>query len=463
MKQSTEDTHRLFALENLGCAKNQVDAEVMIRYLEDSDWRRTEDFSKASLIIVNTCGFIEPAKQESIETTLELREEYPHARILLAGCLSQRYGEELHSGLKEADGIFGNKDLSKIVEAADSVSKGESPLLLPHYAEYDRKRDNLLSFPGSVYLKISEGCDHRCSFCAIPLIRGGLRSIPKTDIVEEARGLIDRGVFEVNLIAQDLAAYGREHGSAEFIPLLRELAGLPGDFRIRLLYIHPDEFPPDLISVVRDNPAIVPYFDIPFQHASQKVLRAMGRRGSGEDYLSLIEKIRDGLPEAVIRSTLLAGFYGEGEGEFRELLEFQRQAQFDWAGVFSYSPEEGTAALAYEGKPGFDRPSEEVEERVKILKERQYRISEMRMDRFVGKKLRILIEEPVEQENLFLGRAYLHAPEVDGAAVIHMPEGHPSLNKTDRVKPGAFEPGKVVTCRIVRRNNIDLEGVVENG
>ncbi|MFP4179583.1 MAG: 30S ribosomal protein S12 methylthiotransferase RimO [Spirochaetaceae bacterium] len=481
MEKRKEHTHRLFALENLGCAKNQVDAEVMIRYLKDSGWIYTEDFSKADIIIINSCGFIEPAKQESIETTLELSTEYPKARILLAGCLSQRYGEELHTGLQEADGIFGNRDLSKVVDAAESVYRGESPLLLPHYGDYDRKRDNLLSFPGSVYLKISEGCDHRCSFCAIPLIRGGGRSIAKTHIVEEAKALIDRGVFEINLIAQDLASYGKDLGKADFIPLLRELGNLSGDYRIRLLYIHPDEFPSDLVSVVRDYPVIVPYFDIPFQHASEKVLRAMGRRGNAESYLSLIEKIREGLPDAVIRSTLLTGFYGEGESEFGELLEFQEQAQFDWAGMFAYSPEEDTPALAYEGKPGFERPSEgprgEGAKRVKILQERQYSISESRMERFVGKTLRILVEEPVEGENLFLGRGYLHAPEVDGAAVIHLPEATAlsrgvDTNTSSALEPGragfepgraAFEPGKVVSCRIVRRNNIDLEGVVVDG
>ena len=457
----TTDTHKgyLFALENLGCAKNQVDAEVMIRYLEEAGWEYSEDFSRARLIIVNSCGFIEPAKEESIETTLEMRSQYPGAKILLAGCLSQRYGDELSEGLEEADGVFGNRDLSKIVETAERMME-EEVLELPDYAEYDRRRDKLLSFPGSSYLKISEGCSHRCSFCAIPLIRGGLRSIPRETIITEARRLIDHGVFEINLIAQDLAAYGKDFGEGEFISLLRELAELPGDYWLRLLYIHPDEFPRELIPVVRDHPAVLPYFDIPFQHASPKVLRAMGRRGDAESYLSLIDEIRKGLPEAVIRTTFLVGYYGEGEREFEELLDFQRRAQFDWAGVFSYSPEEGTAALAYEGKEGFAREPEAAVEREARLKSLQQPISEAMMDRFVGKSLRVLVEERVQQEDLLLGRAYLQAPEVDGAAVIHLPEeGRTREESAD----GSVRPGDTINCRIVRRNNIDLEGVIEHG
>ena len=445
MKNDREERRRAFALDNLGCAKNQVDAEVMIRYLEEAGWRYTGDFSEAELIIVNSCGFIEPAKQESIDTTLELRSAYPGARILMAGCLSQRYGPDLHGDFSEADGFFGNRDLSRIVEAAEEVSGGKSSLIVPPYAEYDRRRDILLSFPGSAYLKISEGCNHRCSFCAIPLIRGGLRSIPRERLMAEACDLIDRGIFEINLIAQDLAAYGSDRGDSEFIPLLRDLASLPGDFRLRLLYIHPDNFPEELVSVVRDHPKITPYFDIPFQHASPKILTAMGRRGDADAYLSLLERIRSGLPDAVVRTTFLVGFYGEGDTEFDELLRFQEQARFDWAGVFSYSPEEDTAALSYEGKAGFSREPNAAWEREEELKRLQLPISEERMDRFVGTTQWVLTEEPVQQEELVLGRAYMHAPDVDGAVVVH---------------GSGIEPGQKLRCRIVRRNNIDLEGVV---
>jgi ribosomal protein S12 methylthiotransferase len=480
MEHSGTHTGYLFALDNLGCAKNQVDAEVMIRYLEEAGWEYTEDFSRARLIIVNSCGFIEPAKEESIETTLEIRSQYPGARILLTGCLSQRYGAELSEGLEEADGVFGNRDLSRIVETAERVMEEGEALELPDYAEYDRSREKLLSFPGSSYLKISEGCSHRCSFCAIPIIRGGLRSIPRETITTEALRLIESGVFEINLIAQDLAAYGKDYGEGEFISLLRELAGLPGDYWLRLLYIHPDEFPRELISVVRDHPAVLPYFDIPFQHASPKVLRAMGRRGDAESYLSLIDEIREGLPEAVIRTTFLVGYYGEGEREFEDLLEFQRRAQFDWAGVFSYSPEEGTAALAYEGKEGFTRESGAAAEREGRLKSLQQSISEERMERFVGRSLRVLVEERVRKEDLILGRAYLQAPEVDGAAVIHLPGGEHTSEEVSggrslpagAVRSGSaatfrsdaeIRPGDTIDCRIVRRNNIDLEGVIEHG
>jgi ribosomal protein S12 methylthiotransferase len=451
MERAHAPEGRRFSLENLGCAKNQVDAEVMIRRLLEAGWEYTEDPDRAQLIIVNSCGFIEPAKQESIDTTLDLRDRYPDKKILLAGCLSQRYGSELAGELAEVDGIFGNRDLSAVVETAEAALRGESPVALPAYAEYDERRSTLLSFPGSSYLKISEGCRHRCSFCAIPLIRGGLRSMAREEVLEEARRLIRSGVFEINLIAQDLASYGLDRGEAEFLPLLRELAGIPGDFWIRLLYIHPDSFPGELIPLIRDHPKILPYFDIPFQHASVKVLRAMGRRGNADSYLSLVERIRGALPDAVLRTTLLVGFYGEGEREFEELLQFQQSAQFDWAGSFTYSPEDETAALTYEGRPDYGREPDAAAQRERRLRDLQQSISEGRMERFAGRTLRVLVEERVEQEELLLGRAYLQAPEVDGAVVIHPAAGQ------------LPEAGRTVTCRILRRNNIDLEAVVTNG
>ncbi len=488
MNEVREKEQRVFSIENLGCAKNQVDAEVMIRYLSDAGWEYSSEHEDADLIIINSCGFIEAAKQESLESTIEIRQRYPSAKLVLAGCLSQRYGNELRRELQEVDGIMGNGDLSKIVDLAAVVCETEAggtgstgstdgtfgngstdgaepapALLLPSHAEYDRRRERLLSFPGSAFLKISEGCDHRCSFCAIPLIRGGLRSIPRRIVLDDARALIERGIYEINLIAQDLAAYGSDEaagreGSAvgnppsssewqhgEFLSLLEDLAELPGDFRLRLLYVHPDNFPAELPELVKRKKKLLPYFDIPFQHASKKLLQAMGRRGDAEKYLGLVEGIRETLPDAIIRTTFLAGFYGEGRDEFESLLDFQQRARFDWAGVFAYSPEEDTAALGYEGKQGYERPDQkETEARVDELQRRQIEISEERMDRFVGSRLKVLIEEEVEGEELTLGRAYIHAPEVDGAVVVH---------------GKGMEAGDRLCCRILRRNGIDLEAL----
>lgn len=465
MNEVREIERRVYSVENLGCAKNQVDAEVMIRYLNDAGWHYSAEHEDADLIIINSCGFIEAAKKESLETSLEIRQMYPQAKLILAGCLSQRYGAELQRELQEVDGIMGNGDLAKIVDLAALLCETEaghdgaeaSPaLVLPSPADYDRRRSRLLSFPGSAFLKISEGCNHRCSFCAIPLIRGGLRSIPRRLLIDDARALIERGIYEINLIAQDLAAYGSdtahdESGEAhgDFLSLLEDLAELPGDFRLRLLYIHPDNFPAKLPQLVKRKKTLLPYFDIPFQHASKKILRAMGRKGDAEGYLELVEGIRMILPDAVIRTTFLVGFYGEGKDEFEELLDFQKRARFDWAGVFPYSPEEETAALGYGGKKGYELPKvKETAGRVDELQRQQTAITEECMDRYVGRRLKVLIEEAVEGEDLALGRAHIHAPEVDGAVVVH---------------GKGLEAGDRFCCRILRRNGIDLEALPARG
>jgi len=301
-----------FYIESLGCAKNQVDSEVIYHKLEQKGWVYVEQAEQADLIIVNSCGFIQPAKEESIETVLSLRKAYPDKKVLLAGCFAQRYGNDLLSQLPEVDGIFGNHDLGRVETVSRRVMEGERPVSLPDRKYSPAYRSRLFSFPGSSYIKISEGCNHRCSFCAIPLIRGPLNSIPIAEILRQMQELLGQGVVEINLIAQDLAAYGGDRGVSEFPLLLRKISELPGDFWVRLLYIHPDNFPIEILSIMKDDPRIVPYFDIPFQHGSSRMLRRMGRGGTASEYLHLIERIRNELPDTVIRSTLMVGFPGEG-------------------------------------------------------------------------------------------------------------------------------------------------------
>ncbi len=301
-----------------------------------------------------------------------------------------------------------------------------------------------MSFPKSVYVKIAEGCDNRCSYCAIPLIRGNLASRSVKDIVEEVGMLLDKGFFEVNLIAQDLGSFGLDRGKQELPVLLSEISKLRGKFWVRMLYIHPDRFPTDILGLCKEDGRILPYFDLPFQHASQPILARMGRKGDSETYLELIQTIRQTLPHAVIRSTFLVGFPGETEADFATLADFQDKASLEWLGVFSYSREEGTAAYRYSWKPNKKPPKRELERRKRLLEERQIRITETMLDRFVGKDFDALVEESIPGEGLCLARAYAHAPEVDGLVVVHAEN---------------VAPGDVLKVRIVKRNGVDLEAV----
>ena len=436
-------------VENLGCAKNQVDAEVMLHALVKAGCVAVETADGADVVLVNTCGFIEPARKESIDTFFALREQYPAAKVVLTGCLSQRYGKELDQELVEADGIFGNRDLRQIVPFVRRLLQSGRPVEFPTYpliTDEDDTRGTLFNYPGSAYLKISEGCDHRCRYCAIPLIRGGLRSRPAEAILAEATRLVSSGVKELNLIAQDLAAYGTDLGdhSSRFLELLVSLAALEGDFRIRMLYIHPDAFPHDLARIVAANPKIIPYFDIPFQHASPQVLKPMGRVGDKESYLQLIASIRKELPEATFRSTIMLGFTGEDESTFAELKDFLTKAQLDWVGTFIYSREEDTPAYKDRTAAEHRKVAKQAARWQKELEALQEPIAKARLARFIGKELDVLIEELVEGEDLAIGRTIHQAPEVDGLTVV--------MGRN-------LVPGQIVLCGITRVNGIDLEAI----
>jgi ribosomal protein S12 methylthiotransferase len=424
-------TRRAFHVESLGCAKNQVDSERMIASLVRAGWRLAAAPDEADVLIVNTCGFISSAKKESIETSLELKQRYPGKRVIMVGCLTERYGEDLARQLPEIDGFLGNRDPSLILGLLSTEGNRGSRNLY--------ERSHLLSFPGSAYLKIAEGCGNRCTYCAIPLIRGDLASRQPSEIVQEAKQLLDRGIMELVLIAQDLGSYGRDLGGHCTLPrLLADLSVLPGDFWVRLLYIHPDHFPSGILDIMARDPRFLPYFDLPFQHAAPRVLRAMGRRADPEANLSLLTRIRERLPGAVIRSTFLLGFPGETEQDFEELLSFQSRARPDWLGCFTYSRDEDTPAYAMRG-----RVTKAVADARKArVEQRQGPLTEQALEAHVGRTHDVLVEERVEGEELSLGRAYFQAPDVDGLVVVRR----------------SLQPGTRCAVLIDRRNGVDLEG-----
>jgi len=443
-----------YYLDPFGCVKNQVDAENMMAFLNRSGWAATEDAESADLIIVNSCGFIESAKQESINAVLGWRKLFPGKKILLAGCLAQRYAKELAEILPEANGLFGTDDPEGIVRAAEKAVRKKAVSRAPgqgaHLPAIRPGQRPLLSLPGSAYVKISEGCDNRCSFCAIPLIRGALKSRNIRDITSECKTLLKRGIKELCLIGQDTGSYGMDSAksSAGLPGLLEALSLLEGKFRVRLLYIHPDHFPLSVLDIMEKDHRFLPYFDIPFQHASERILTSMNRRGNAKTYLKLIETIRGTIPGAVIRSTFMTGFPGETEEDFKLLLDFQKKARLDWLGCFAYSREENTPAYSMKGRVS----KKTAVGRKRLIEEQQLPITEKQMDRFTGRSFDVLVEEKIEntvpdEPTLYLGRLPCQAPEVDGAAVIHSAQ--------------PLELGAMVPCRVIARRGIDLEVVVD--
>lgn len=434
---------KTFYIVNLGCSKNQVDGETILALMEQRGWKYT-DLESADVVIINTCGFINDAKEESINTILNCKSSYPDKIVIAAGCLAQRYGKELSDEMTEADGFVGNRNLYAIPEAVEKIVKGRTRLVSPASPSPDCfvERDVLFTFPRSTYIKIAEGCNNNCTYCAIPLIRGQLRSIDPDIIIKEIKSFIKKGFFEINLVSQDLASWGTDIGH-DLVYLLKRICRLKGDFRIRLLYMHPDKFNPDILPLFKKDSRLIPYFDIPFQHASEPVLKAMGRKGNKEKYLKLISTIRKELPESVIRSTMMLGFPGEKENDFQCLMDFLKGAELDWCGFFTYSREEGTKAFDLKDKV----PMATAGLRKEQAQDLQNRITEKRLESYIGNEIEVLVEELIAEEEIALGRGYMNAPEVDGAVILH----------SSRVENGGIKPGDVIRAKVIKRNNIDLE------
>lgn len=433
-------------IENLGCAKNQVDAEVLAYNLEKDGYSLVEEAQDADLIIVNTCGFIERAKEQSVNVFFALKEKCPEAKFILSGCLAQRYASDLERELTEADAVFGNRDLSKIRQVVKDVENSQRVTVVPDYPDPDCEddtRNKLFNFPGSAYLKISEGCNHCCGYCAIPVIRGSLRSRPMDKILKEAERLVKTGVKEINIVAQDLAAYGWDwDNKSHFTELLRKITSIEGDFKVRMLYIHPDWMTDEIINEVKNNPKILHYFDIPFQHASAHILKPMKRSGNQDTYASLVEKIRKEIPDAAIRTTIMLGFPTDCEQDFEIVKNFIKRCRFTWMGSFVYSLEEDTAAYEMTTEEEHKILAKQAEKWKKKLEKIQEKITGEILQTFVGNVYDVLIEEKVEGEDLAIGRIYAQAPEVDGLSVVM---GHD------------MQPGHVYKCGITKVNGYDLE------
>jgi ribosomal protein S12 methylthiotransferase len=439
---------------SLGCPKNLVDSEVMMGILARHGYELTPRAGDADVLVVNTCSFIEAAQQESVNTILEMTEykKFGRAqRLVVAGCLVERFRDQIREQIPEVDAIIGTGEIERIIEAVDgqvrpTAAAPELPVFLYHEA-----MPRVLSTPRhSAYIKIAEGCDHPCSFCIIPQLRGKFRSRRFESVIREAENLAAAGVREVTLIGQDTTSYGEDLGLRDGLAtLLARLAGIESLAWVRFLYAYPNRVTQRLLDTLAEHPRLVKYLDMPLQHASRGVLARMKRGSSGDAFLRLIERIRATIPGVMLRTSFIAGFPGETDAEFRELADFVRAAEFDWMGVFAYSDVDNAASHELDRKVSAARIAERRDKLMSI----QRRISARRLRRFKGRTLAALVEGP-SKENELVWEARLEgmAPEIDG-----------TLYLTDLQPPAggrAALPGDMVTVEIAKSHDYDLVGRV---
>lgn len=414
-------------LLGLGCAKNLVDAEYMEGMLIRKGWDFVDDPAEASVIIVNTCAFIRPAVEESIDGILEMagfRRKGKLEKLIVTGCLSQRYGNELADSLPEVDVFLGPCAYSTIPEYLEKKEEKQrihlpDPNSLP-FPDRDSGAFRAVSTGPFAYLKISEGCDRRCTYCIIPVLRGKQRSRHPEDILKEAEMLVEKGVKELVLVAQETTAYGKDISGKSLLPeLLAKLAERFDDVWIRMMYGHPASLDQKTIETIAGHSNLLPYFDLPVQHASEKILHKMGRQYTKDSLLATVEHIRKTIDEAVLRTTVITGFPGETEKDFKYLYDFIEAVQFDHLGVFSYSDDE--KLLSHRLKDHV--PEKTAEARKDRIMELQAEISGDRLLKYLGKKVCVLLEEDTEEKELLVGRSWFQAPEVDGLTYVKTGKG----------------------------------------
>ena len=397
---------------SLGCSKNQVDGERLLALLGGREYQLCADPAQCQVVIINTCGFIEDAKQESIDTILEFAQEKGRGSlrcIVVTGCLAERYREELAKEIPEADVVLGIGKNHEIASAIERALAGERVLAFGAKEELSFEGERVLANPPYfAYIKVAEGCDNRCSYCAIPLIRGGFRSRPMENILEEVRGLAVQGVREMNLVAQDTSRYGLDlYGKYKLPELIREVCKIDGVRWVRILYCYPERITDELIQTMAEEPKVVKYIDLPVQHGSGKVLREMNRQGDRESILQVLRRIRAGIPGVVIRTTMIAGFPGETEADFAELQALVREAKFERLGCFAYSQEEDTPA----GEREDQLPEELRRRRADLIMEQQAPIAFAWAQGCVGRELEVLVEG--REDGRYCGRSYMDAPDID--------------------------------------------------
>lgn len=433
---------------SLGCDKNLVDSEVMLGLLRERNYEITDDDNQADVVVVNTCCFIGDAKEESINTILEMAElkETGRLKVLaVTGCLAQRYQEEIRKEIPEVDVVLGTKSIEDICDAIDEALQGH---ILEEFKDVDylplvdAKRINTTGGYFS-YLKIAEGCDKRCTYCIIPSVRGTYRSVPIERLISEASELAKNGVEELILVAQETTVYGVDlYGEKSLPKLLRELCKIAGIKWIRILYCYPEEITDELIQVIKEEPKICHYLDMPIQHGTDSILKRMGRWTNKQEIIQIVEKLRREIPDICLRTTLISGFPGETQEEHEELLEFVKQMKFDRLGVFPYSAEENTPAAEFP-----DQISEEVKNaRRDEVMQVQQKIAFAAAEDMLYRKVEVLIEGKLPEENVFIGRTYRDAPNVDGYIFVN--SSHELIS------------GEMVTVQVTDAKGYDLIGEV---
>lgn len=437
-------------LISLGCSKNTVDSENMLGILvKEKKLELVEDVEEADLIIVNTCAFINDAKEESIQTILEMSDYKKSGhlkKLVVCGCLSERYKEELIKEIPEIDAVVGTGDVDKIGEVVDSIMNDKKEIKVGSldFLPTSKTPRMLTNYPHSAYLKISEGCDKRCTYCIIPFLRGELRSRTIEDIIVEAENLAKDGVVELNLLAQEITEYGKDIYGKRMLPeLLKELVKVEGIKWIRLYYMYPNSITDELIEVIKNEPKICNYFDVPIQHISDKMLQQMARAKNGDYIRSILGRIRGAIPDATIRTTVIVGFPGETEENFEELKEFIKEFEFDYVGVFKYSREEDTVAYDLPDQV----PEEIKEQRWSELLNIQGEIVERKNERFVGQTVDVIIDGVSnESEYMLEGRMRSQALEIDGKVLT---------------SDGTAKVGDIVKVKLEQNFQYDFIGPIE--
>ena len=406
---------------SLGCDKNLADSEEMLGMLVERGYEITNDETEAEVIVINTCAFIHDAKEESVNTILEMakyKETGSLKALLVTGCLAQRYKEEIVQEIPEVDGVLGTASYDEILAALDHIFEGESFLKFKDINSLPKNSKKRVVTTGGYfeYLKIAEGCDKHCTYCIIPKLRGSFRSVPMEQLLEQAQYLADQGVRELILVAQETTVYGKDlYGEKSLHILLKKLCKISGIQWVRILYCYPEEIYPELIQTMKEEPKICHYLDLPIQHCSDKILKKMGRRTTKQELVDIVETLRKEIPDILLRTTLITGFPGETQEDHEELMEFIDTMEFDRLGVFTYSPEEDTPAAKMQ-----DQIDEEVKlDRQAELMELPQEISLDKGNAKIGSVVEVMIEGKVADENAYVARTYGDAPNVDGYIFVN--------------------------------------------